>query len=311
MSITSSGYDGTVSEAAWAQASSMWGAPQCVFEDDDWQCSIGGAGARAVTVSAGTAMAYGVRAINSAPAVVNAASLGSGVRWDTVVLNRLWSTNTSSLLIRQGTSAQAISSAVVHTPGTEDDQVLALIRIDGGSADVGQIIDLRVMAGKVLMLPSDPSVLAYYPNGPAGLIGYTPDGNRWRLESNSGAYTWVDKSKPTWNAIGLPASVVASGAAPAWARIGGIIYLRGGYAKADGSHFAVGGGTGGAYSLGTLPVGARPGAGVALPAAYGLAVAAVAAVRLNLNTAGVLTGTIIGADVIAIRLDGVTFPAEN
>jgi hypothetical protein len=320
VSIGSAGYDGTVDEVSWATLAAMVGSPYNLYDPADFAPSIGGAGARAVTIQPGKALGWGVLVTSTVAEVRNATSLSSGVRWDTLVLNRKWGTNASDLIIRAGTSSQALAAGVLHTPGTEDDQPIALLRIDGGSADIGAIIDLRTWSGKVLQLPQDPQAAPAgfaYPH-PAGQIGYTPDGHRWRAQDNgSGTVIWVDQTKPIWKTVSLPSSVVADGAAPAVAVIGGVAMMRGAWKKTDGTKFFPGGGTGGQYSLGNLPAGSRPGTTMLFPVNRANDATATGA-YVQITAAGLVTGFVSpnidaasDGSTSRLRADGITFPAEN
>lgn len=140
----------------------------------------------------------------------------------------------------------------------------------------------------------------------------------WLRKLVSGTPTWVDLNAPVWQAIGLPSSVVPSGQAPQVARINGLTVLRGGYAKADSSTFVAGGGTGGSYSLGTLPAGYRPAQSMSFTVDYAYTTARAQHVRVTITSGGVMTATIHVPDVTgspngvsAFRIDGITFAAEN
>lgn len=161
----------------------------------------------------------------------------------------------------------------------------------------------------------------------AALPDVAPIGSRFRAIDTSHDWvrqlvtttpTWVDRDGTSWQNIGLPSSVVPSGQTPQVTKVGGLVVLRGGIAKQDGTNFEAGGGTGGSYSLGTLPAGLRPGTIMAFDVDYAYTTNRAQHVRVTITTAGVMTATVQVPSVTgtpngtsAFRLDGISFPAEN
>lgn len=119
----------------------------------DLAVSIGGSGDRAVSVAAGSAWGDGVLSQWDAGATLNGAAVSSGSRWDTVVIRREWTpqsspTGTATLMLLSGGSSQAISVNRTTDAGvTTSDQPLALVRFAAGQTAAQQVVDLRAWAG--------------------------------------------------------------------------------------------------------------------------------------------------------------------
>lgn len=136
------------------------GARYAVGGAADLRVQAGGAGDRSVTVATGKAWGDAVLAYwTSGATVLNAAANGGGARrWDTLAIRRNWSTETATLMLLQGGSAEALASGVVlRNPSagvgagfTVADQPLALVPVDPGSAVINSadIRDLRVWSGE-------------------------------------------------------------------------------------------------------------------------------------------------------------------
>lgn len=119
----------------------------------DLQVTSGGGGDRAVSVRQGSAWGDGVLSTWNTGAVLNGASVSSGSRWDTVVIRREWTpesspTGTATLMLLQGGSSRAISTSRTTDAGvTTSDQPIALVRFQAGQTAVQEIVDLRTWAG--------------------------------------------------------------------------------------------------------------------------------------------------------------------
>ena len=103
MAVTIVGFDGTVSEAGWAQyhEAALYGkAPQVVMSG----CNVSpAAGTRALSVSTGVVSVPGVRVdVTAAETVTLAANTGTTNRTDWVVLRVDWSANTATMQVLQG-----------------------------------------------------------------------------------------------------------------------------------------------------------------------------------------------------------------
>lgn len=131
---------------------------------------------------------------------------------------------------------------------------------------------------------------------------------RVRNQAGTGA-EWASLTKPTWQTLTLPSSVVADGTAPAICKVSGVVYFRGAWKKADGSKFLQAGGGDGWYSLGTVPAGYRPSSNVSFSVDHAFDTSAVNA-RVEVRTDGTVRGQTQG-DTSRIRSENVRYPAEG
>lgn len=155
--IQSVGYDGSVSEGLMALD---WGealGTQYSFRAFG-DLKVTTTGAFGISIAAGACYGRGVIDIVTGATTLTAAGLGSGTRWDTVVMRRVWSLGVdgmtftvagSFLAINSGTSAE-VATRTYTTPGTVDDQVIALLRVT--SAGVQQVVDARRWAQKSILV---------------------------------------------------------------------------------------------------------------------------------------------------------------
>ena len=151
MAFTPYGFDGTVSEGAQVADltvhPSEYGVGGFRGASGDCRVTIVSGVDRTVRVATGYAWGKGVSGYNGAAVDVQAAVIGSGTRWDTVVLRRDTSVNTLTPLILSGTSTQAIAAGrEVSFSANKDDQPLALIRLVAGQSNVQEVVDLRCWA---------------------------------------------------------------------------------------------------------------------------------------------------------------------
>lgn len=145
MTISSTGFDGTVDYAEWATLTSHMGAQYGVVGKDSFAVAIG-AGDRVLTVQPGTAAGQGILDASDAVESLTGAPVASGNRWDLVALRRAWGSSTSTLVLIQGGSTASLPARSTN-PGVEDDQPLALVRFSAGQTAAQEIIDLRVWNG--------------------------------------------------------------------------------------------------------------------------------------------------------------------
>lgn len=147
MTITSTGYHGTVDYADWAVMTSHMGAQYGVVGKDSYAVAVG-SGDRVVTVQPGTAQGQGIVDISDAVVNLTGAPVASGNRWDLVALRRDWNAGggTSTLVLIQGGSAASIPTRNTD-PGILDDQPVALVRFSAGQTAAQEVIDLRVWHG--------------------------------------------------------------------------------------------------------------------------------------------------------------------
>lgn len=260
MTITNIGYDGTVGEAAAALLFTDVGVKYGVGSFLDLQVAVGGTGDRAVTVGPGSGYGSGVRTTFSTSTNLNAALVSSGTRWDTVVLHRDWSGagGTSSLRINQGGTTKQITQTDA-TPGTLDDQPLALIRSIAGSTIVQEVVDLRAFASKVHYVASSAAVPFMLPR--VGARFYAADnGHEWAVVGtqtgpSTFTSTFVDLDDPGWVPLNVAGgSLVAFQAAPYMGKSRGWATLKGTLKRTGGPLVTAGADVFAA----TLPVGSRP-----------------------------------------------------
>lgn len=189
MAITDSwGYAGDIDAPEWARVIPLAGGSDYgVFSYSDWRPTIGGAGDRAVTVAAGLGWGHGVMDTNGAPVTLNLASVVSGSRWDLIVARRVWSTNTTSFQVVTGGTAQSIPTRLT-VPGTNDEQPIALARVQSGSTTVAQLIDLRCIPGNSGLVAFNDLALSYLTRvGTQVRIG----GTLWqRIVNTLGSVVW-------------------------------------------------------------------------------------------------------------------------
>jgi len=310
MAITSYGYDGTMSEAGWSTLAPLLGSQRCVAGISDFAVTIGGAGSRAITVATGTAHGFGVADVNSAAIVLNATTVASGTRWDTVVIRRNWSGTggTTTVVIVPGTATQALASGLNSSPGSIDDQPIALIQLSSASTSVQNVIDLRGIGGRPLLYASAPA-LPLASGQPIGTVAYVPatgQGNDvWVNTSVSGTPTWVNTSRPAWLTASLASGISAFLQTPSYCKVNEIVYIRGTVKRSSGADFA----DGTTYSITTLPIGFRPGDGTNTSIGASAAGAAKAA-RGYIDTSGVLQITVAGAASSWVSID-MSYPAEG
>lgn len=147
MAITSVGYDGTVDEVQWASmVSKVGGYEYGVDKAGDFAVSQS-AGTRMITIAAGLAWGRGVMDISDAASVIQLDAVTTGSRYDLIAIRRAWGPvngGPSELVVIKGTSAKTLPANRHSNPGVSDDQPLALVRVQSGSASIPEIIDLRV-----------------------------------------------------------------------------------------------------------------------------------------------------------------------
>lgn len=163
MAITSIGYDGSVNESQWAKMISQVGSAQYgVSSSSDWKVTAHSTMDRGINIATGSGWGHGVLDTSDATVSLQGASVSSGDRWDMVVMRRNWSGTggTSTFVIVQGTSARQLPSRNT-TPGTLDDQPIALLRFTAGQSAVQEIIDLRCWSRNGGLTARDDLALTY------------------------------------------------------------------------------------------------------------------------------------------------------
>lgn len=158
LSGPSAGYAGTVDAAQWADLlPDAGGSIYGVNGMNDWRPTIGGTGDRAVTLAAGSGWGHGVRDVSAAPITLNH-DAATGERWDLIVARRTWATKVTCFTIIQGSATKALPARNT-SPGTLDDQPVALVRIVGNS--VVDVVNLLVYPGPGGVFAVDRLALSY------------------------------------------------------------------------------------------------------------------------------------------------------
>lgn len=312
MSITSIGYDGSVNEANWAALSALVGAQYAVQGFLDCQVQIGGTGDRAVTVRVGTAFGSGVMDTSNAAVNLNAGSVTSGARWDTVVLHRDWSSNTSIFRINAGGATKQVTRTD-STPGTLDDQPVALIRMIAGSTAVQEVVDLRMFSSKLHYVAQSAAVPFILPFLRAGASYLAADNaHLWvdqgtQLTSSTFSTAAVDLDAASWQALPLAGggALVAVDVAPAYTLNRGRVQFKGSVKRSNGNPLVTAGGADAV--LATVPSGVRP-SSTRRFMVYPISTAQ--AVRVEVGSDGTV---LLKADltVAAVALDVISYLAEQ
>jgi len=196
MAITSVGYDGSINESQWARLIPLVGSSHYgVAGTGDWKVTSHPTMDRGVRIATGTGWGHGVMDTSDATVSLQGASLGSGTRWDMVVARRNWSGvggNTTFILIG-GSSSKALPSRNT-SPGTLDDQPIALVQFTAGQTAPTQIVDLRCWGRNGGMVVRDDLALGYLKepgttvtvNDLTWLCGFDANGNAsWILQTDT------------------------------------------------------------------------------------------------------------------------------
>jgi hypothetical protein len=265
LALTSFGYEGTMSEIAWALLAQMSGTDTAVDGFGGWRVAAGGTGSRAITVQTGAGdgggVAYGWGVVDrlDAPLNLNATGVVSGTRWDTVVIRRDWQPDgggTTTVVIVPGGASQALAAGLNASPGVIADQPLALIRITTDTT-VQEVVNLRAPASKVKTYPTAAALPAGAPWGQVAFIHNT--GDLWmRKRNTAGTTVWENLTSPTWAALTLSSGYQthpAAGLTGQYRRRMGEVEVRGVISRTIGLPFN--GSTNGVV-IATLPAGFRP-----------------------------------------------------
>lgn len=197
MAITSVGYDGTVDEAQWATMVSKVGSYEYGIDGAGDLAVTQSAGTRMISIAAGRAWGRGIMDTSDAAAVIQLDAVSTGSRYDLIALRRSWGPangGPSELVVIKGTSAKAIPAGRQSNPGVSDDQPLALVRVQAGSASLPEIIDLRVWGRNGGQLYAKHDLVRSYMNSVGTEINVS--GLLWRnIVGANNVATW-EKSGP-------------------------------------------------------------------------------------------------------------------
>lgn len=168
MTITSVGYGGYIaSEATWSALSATLGSEYGVQGASDWKVTSVPSSDRTVSVAVGGGWGKGTLDTSDATAQPSAlASVSSGARYDLVVARRDWSGEggTTTFAVVTGTSnPNAVFSLRkrLSVDLTQDDQPLALVRVDAGSTNITSIEDVRCWQANAGAVATSERVLQY------------------------------------------------------------------------------------------------------------------------------------------------------
>ncbi len=187
MAITNVGYQGTVDEQQWAALSSLLGSDYAVASGLAITAVAGQD--RTVAIAPGSAYGRGVLTRSDAQATLQLGAIGSGSRWDAIVLRRNWGTDTSAFAVVPGSSSEQIPAGIQSSPGVLDDQVLALVQVTAGQTAPTAIRDLRAFSAKPITLGSPSAALPA--DAPIGLQVRRGTEVWARVPDTTGAPTWL------------------------------------------------------------------------------------------------------------------------
>lgn len=203
MTIVSRGYEGSiVANGPWAEMNQVYGHEYVASHYDAGRVSIVTSGTRTVRVNVGPVVkglrtgigGHGVfDAITVAEdiTITDALPATGQVKWYLVAARRTWQTaQSTSVVVVTGTAAEALPTRMT-TPGTIDDQPLALVQITGGQTVPTAIRDLRPVSrnGAYVVDPAARDlVMAYFNQVGYRLIAGTDEYTR--VVSPDGTASW-------------------------------------------------------------------------------------------------------------------------
>lgn len=309
MTIASTGYDGTVDETRWAKLAPALGADYRFL--GGCAATVAAGQDRAVQISPGTLYGWGVLDEIDAPETVTTTAVGSGVRWDTIVLRRNWQPagGLSQFVVVPGTSLQELAGGLQQTPGVLDDQPTHLIKVAAGQTAIQQIVPLSF--GRHTPLYSTSADLPAADRFTDGQPLTQNLNGRYRqyIKTGSGLTAkWVDVDRPAWSPLALPGSAAtgvrktAFSPPPASQFRAGRVYLRGAVERNNGAQF-----DGTPVVVAVLPVGSRPDAVMVFTTAAQYTTSNVSA-RVEIGPDGVIKAIApISAGHEWVGLDGIDF----
>lgn len=152
MAVTSYGYPipgGVIMPGSiWSETQVMLGRAYTVKTPDAAQPSIHPSAARTVSLKPGIIGGRGILDILSGVEDVSLPAESSGSRYHAIIADRVWgSTNATDITSVAGTSARALPSTLLRSPGTRDQgQVIGLARVTANQTSVTELVDLRAIA---------------------------------------------------------------------------------------------------------------------------------------------------------------------
>jgi hypothetical protein len=185
VTITSIGYDGSITEVQWAKLAAYLGRTPCVADAAAWKVTAVVGPDRTVRVATGDGYASGVLDTSSATVDVQLATIASGTRWDAIVARRDWTPTPgggTTFTSVAGTSAQALPAGLLVNPGVVADQVLALVQLTAGQSTPTAVVDMRALPKNAVTYPSTFSLPTAAPVGSTADVAgrqYTKDASGW------------------------------------------------------------------------------------------------------------------------------------
>ncbi len=190
-------YPGSVNAQQWGEAQAGLGERYWVESASAAKVTAVGAAARTVRIAAGRIAGHGVTGVllNSVDLVLD--NPASGTIYYTVVARRTWqASNLTTITAVAGTSARAIATTLQHTPGTIDDQPLALVQVTKDQNDVVVTDDLRAVGNKGDYEATSELVLGYMDK----------PGYRVRIAG----VEWLRLMGGTWTRSATPVEIVST-----------------------------------------------------------------------------------------------------
>lgn len=167
MPITSVGYDGSINETQWSIMAPRLSMPYWVADMDTLAATIIKDADRTVELSPGPFGGVGVMDTLDAPERVTFEPVASGDRYDLIVATRDWQGvgGSTSLRVIKGGTKKAVPN-FSRAPGTYDDQLLHLVRLQAGRTAPVAIYDLRGFGLNSRVQINDAMALEGYKNWP-------------------------------------------------------------------------------------------------------------------------------------------------
>lgn len=154
MAWTGLGFDGSISESQEAvRAPHMGVGTPVVVAPGDLKITVKPAFDRTVDVAPGMAWGFGVLAVSDTTISIQLPTLGSGTRWDAIVLRRDWTDNSLNVIAIPNPTLNAKvvpTGQLANNPGVVHDQLLALVQVTAGQTSPTALIDLRCWASKTI-----------------------------------------------------------------------------------------------------------------------------------------------------------------
>lgn len=222
MAITSVGYDGSVNETQWAKLIPLVGSAHYgVAAAGDWKVTPHATMDRGINIAVGTGWGHGILDTSDATVSLQGNTVGSGSRWDMVVVRRNWSGTggTTQFQLVQGTGTKQLPARNT-TPGTLDDQPIALVQFTAGQTAPTQIVDLRCWSRNGGMNARDELVMTYLKepgttvsiNGVSWNCTLDANGNAvWASGHVMGRIPLFGASGPLFGPVSDPSSLISGG----------------------------------------------------------------------------------------------------